>query len=143
MKQIRASQVITSPRQAAFEIVVDVAAFPDFMSNIKSIHITEDLGDLKIVDWIMEIDGAEIEWTEEIIYSSAELTARFRAISGMFATFDGIWRVVEHPLGALVNVELEYGLGLPEIEDIIGDILGKKLTENVEAMLSAIERRAN
>lgn len=142
MKRILASQIITSSTHAAYKIVIDVANFPNFMSNIVSINIIEDSGDRKIVEWVMEIDGAEIEWTEEIIYSDVELTARFRAISGMFAIFDGIWRVAEHPRGALINVELEYGLGLPEIEDIIGDILGKKLNENVEAMLIAIERRA-
>lgn len=142
MGRIVAREPVSVKAREAYAVVVDVGAFPTFMSNITACIIRSDEPTRKLVDWVMEIDGAELEWTEAIFYDDRACTARFEAVEGIFSRFDGIWRVTDQPDGSLVELELEFELGLPEIEDIIGDILHRKLAENAEAMLQAIGRRA-
>lgn len=142
MGKIIAREAVSAKSQEAYAVVVDVGAFPNFMSNISACTVRSDEPGRKLVDWVMEIDGAELEWTEAIFYDDRACTAQFEAVEGIFSRFDGTWRVTDQADGALVELELEFELGLPEIEDIIGDILHRKLAENAEAMLQAIGRRA-
>jgi len=133
-------QLSASPERA-FQVVYDVERFPDFMPNISAATVLESTPERRVVAWEMEIDGAPLEWTEEITYSHAALRTSFRALTGVFDRFDGHWQVSAEGAGSRVDLLIEYDLGVPEIQEIIGPILKVRLTENLEAMLENIETR--
>lgn len=139
---IQLTRVLQVEPRRAFDVVYDVENFPSFMSNVSAVDVVSDDGRCKIVKWGMVIDGAPLDWTEEIIYDHDRLTAQFKALDGVFLRFDGLWRVQPGEGGAQLDLELSYDLGLPEIEDIVGPILDERLRRNLDAMLENIQARA-
>jgi ribosome-associated toxin RatA of RatAB toxin-antitoxin module len=87
----------------------------------------------------MVIDEAPLNWTEEICYDIALRRASFRALDGVFEQFDGYWQVSGNGAGSTVEVRIDYDLGVPEIDHIVGPILKERLLDNLDAMLSSIE----
>lgn len=141
-KSIHISRTLQVDPRRAFDVVYDVARFPSFMPSVTSAEVISHDGDHKIVEWEMSIDGAPLNWTEDIQYDSTQLTAEFKALDGMFLHFDGSWRVRSGEHGTELEVSVFYDLGLPEIEEIIGPILDARLRQNLDAMLKNIETRA-
>ena len=133
-------QVACKPAQA-YAVVEDLERFPEFMPNVEAIRIISDDGRRTVAHWDTIIDGAPLDWVEEGIYERDELRVRFKALEGVFDRFDGFWQVKSVDGDSEVIFELEYSIGLPEIDEIIGPILRERLIDNTEAMLEALEGR--
>lgn len=142
-KSIHVSRTLRVDPRRAFDVVYDVERFPSFMPNVTSAKVISHDGDHKVVEWEMSIDGAPLNWTEDICYDRALLTAEFKALDGMFLHFDGTWRVHAGAHGTELAMSVYYDLGLPEIEQIIGPILDERLRQNLDAMLKNIELRTD
>jgi coenzyme Q-binding protein COQ10 len=125
--------------EKSFRIVQEVERFPEFMNNVTSVEIISADNNCKVVAWEMVIDDAPLNWTEEIRYDSKQRRASFRALDGVFERFDGYWQVSTNGTGSIVEVLIDYDLGVPEIEDIVGPILKERLLDNLDAMLSSLE----
>uniref|UniRef100_E6QWN0 Coenzyme Q-binding protein COQ10 START domain-containing protein n=1 Tax=mine drainage metagenome TaxID=410659 RepID=E6QWN0_9ZZZZ len=136
---IQVSRTLRADPQQAFDVVYDVEYFPMFMPNVTAARVISNDGDRKTVEWEMLIDGAPLNWTEDIRYDRDLLTADFKALDGVFSHFDGTWRVWVSANGTNLEVSVFYDLGLPEIEDIIGPILEERLRQNLDAMLYHID----
>jgi ribosome-associated toxin RatA of RatAB toxin-antitoxin module len=93
-----------------------------------------------VAEWDTTIDDAPLSWVEEGIYDKTNRIVRFRALEGVFDRFDGYWQVEPAGDGSRVTFELTYEIGLPEIEEIVGPLLRKRMVENAESMLAAIEK---
>jgi ribosome-associated toxin RatA of RatAB toxin-antitoxin module len=139
--QIRVQRRLNVPPSVSFQVVEDVANFPTFMPNVEEITLLEDTATRKVALWKIVIDEAPLEWVEEGIYSQADLTVVFRALDGVFDRFDGRWSIVPDGACSEIHLELDYELGLPEIEEIIGPILRERLRANALDMLAYIEDR--
>jgi len=139
--RIAISRHVDCEPAAAFAVVEDIGRFPEFMPNVDAIEILEDDGRRKVAHWDTTIDDAPLDWVEEGIYDADERRVRFRSLEGVFDRFDGFWQVKTADGGSEVVFELEYSIGLPEIDEIIGPILRERLIENTEAMLEALEGR--
>lgn len=135
------SRQLGKPARQAFAIVEDLEKFPEFMPNVNAITVLESSKERKVAHWDTTIDDAPLDWVEEGLYDYDKLRLEFRSIEGVFDRFDGFWQVTPDREGSRVTFELEYEIGLPEIEEIIGPMLREKMIENVEGMLSAIEKR--
>lgn len=138
---ISMSRRIACRAAAAYAVVEDIGHFPDFMPNVDAITILEEDGHRKVAHWETTIDDAPLDWVEEGIYDPDQLLVRFRSLEGVFDRFDGSWQVKPVDGGSEVVFDLEYSVGLPEIDEIIGPILRERLLENSEAMLAAVEGR--
>lgn len=136
------SRHLGKPAKQAFAIVEDLEKFPEFMPNVNAITVLEASKNRKVAHWDTTIDDAPLDWVEEGLYDHEKLRLEFRSIEGVFDRFDGFWQVTPELGGSRVAFELEYEIGLPEIEEIIGAMLREKMIENVEGMLDAIEKRA-
>ena len=133
---------LKAPASEAFRIVEEIERFPDFMENVTTVEVLSNDGKKKLAAWEMVIDEAPLNWIEEAVYDKKKLRVEFRSTEGVFDRFDGFWQGHAKPSGCTVELQLEYEVGLPEIEDIIGPILKKRLTANLELMLKCIEERA-
>jgi ribosome-associated toxin RatA of RatAB toxin-antitoxin module len=134
---------LRAPVQRSYGIVVDVERFPEFMDNVTSVKILSADSGRKVVAWEMMIDDAPLDWVEEVRYDAERCRVDFRAIEGVFERFDGRWQVLPDPMGSRVELDLEYEIGLPEIEDVIGPILKTRLEANLESMIASLNERAS
>lgn len=141
-KTIQISRTLQVDPARAFDVVYDVESFPAFMPSVTQAQVISSDGACKVVRWEMVIDGAPLDWTEEIRYDREQMTADFKALDGVFLHFDGSWRVRAGANGTELEVSVLYDLGLPEIEEIIGPILDQRLRQNLDAMLENIQTRA-
>jgi ribosome-associated toxin RatA of RatAB toxin-antitoxin module len=141
-KSIQIAKTLDVDPHRAFDVVYDVESFPTFMPSVTTAEVISSDGARKIVKWEMLIDGAPLDWTEDIRYDRERLTADFKALDGVFLHFDGTWRVRAGDNGTELAVSVFYDLGLPEIEEIIGPILDERLRQNLDAMLVNIQARA-
>jgi len=131
------------PVEHSYGIVVDVERFPEFMDNVTSVKILSADSGTKVVAWEMMIDDAPLDWVEEVRYDPERFCVDFRAIDGVFERFDGRWQVLPDPMGSRVELDLQYEIGLPEIEDVIGPILRTRLEANLETMIACLNERAS
>lgn len=138
---IEMSRWLERPPEHGFRIMEDVERFPEFMPNVNEVRLLEVDGNRKIASWNITLDDAPLSWIEEGIYDPEGLRIDFRSIEGVFDRFDGYWRVVREGKGSRITFELIYEIGLPEIEEIVGPLLRRRLVENAESMLDAIEER--
>lgn len=141
-KSIQIAKTLDVDPHRAFDVVYDVESFPTFMPSVTTAEVISSDGARKVVKWEMLIDGAPLDWTEDIRYDRERLTADFTALDGVFLHFDGTWRVRAGANGTELAVSVFYDLGLPEIEEIIGPILDERLRQNLDAMLVNIQARA-
>jgi coenzyme Q-binding protein COQ10 len=128
--------------EVAYQLVVEIEKFPEFMENVIAVRLLEFGPDRKVAAWETLIDGAPLDWTEEGLYDPARLRVDFRALDGVFDRFDGYWQVTADDDGCEVDLQLDYVVGLDEIEDIIGPILQERLSANLASMLDGLETRA-
>jgi ribosome-associated toxin RatA of RatAB toxin-antitoxin module len=129
--------------ERSYGIVVDIERFPEFMDNVTSVKILSSEAARKVVAWEMMIDDAPLDWVEEVRYDAERCCVDFRALEGVFERFDGRWQVLPDPMGSRVELNLEYEIGLPEIEDVIGPILKTRLRANLESMIACLNERAS
>lgn len=141
--RIYVSCTLLADPKHVFDLIYDIERFPTFMPNVTEVRVILDEGDRKIVEWDMLIDDAPLNWTEEVRYERDCLTVKFTALDGAFSQFDGFWRMWSGVTGTELEISVLYNLGLPEIEDIIGPILGERLRQNLKAMLDSIEAQVN
>ena len=141
--RIAMARHLSTKAAVAYDIVCHPDRFPEFMPNVESVRIVESGPTRKVAEWAIVIDEAPLEWREEGTYDHAAHRVTFRALDGVFDRFDGFWEVVDEADGCRVAFELEYEVGLPEIEEIVGPMLEDKLIENANGMLCAIEKRAD
>lgn len=135
------SRLVSAPAADSYRIVVEIERFPEFMQNVNSVRVLREEGNRKLIAWEMTIDDALLDWVEEAQYDSNQMRVDFRAVEGVFERFDGYWQVFPMTCGSKVELRIEYELGLPEIEHIVGPILKNRLTSNLEIMLNCIQSR--
>ena len=64
---------------------------------------------------------------------------KFESIAGDFDNFNGLWRIENYPgEGIKINFNVDYNLGIPVIEEVLGDILQEKMKNNIDSMIKAV-----
>jgi ribosome-associated toxin RatA of RatAB toxin-antitoxin module len=123
-----------------FELVLDVASFPRLMPNVNRVDVLDDQGETRLTRWDTEIEGAPLVWTERDTIVRSRLRIEFEAVEGDFEVFRGAWEVLPRDGGAEVACELEYALGIPTLEELVGPVLKAKIAENLDLMLTGLVR---
>ena len=137
---VRVEMDVNQSPEAAFGFVLDVENYSTLMPNVKRVSIVEKNDRYRITHWDTEIEGAPLIWTEKDVILPSELRIEFDCTEGDFDVFRGCWEVVRVDGQAHVACELEYSIGIPVIEEVLGHILKQKMTENLEVMLGGLAR---
>ena len=125
-------------RLRAYAIMRDLERYPAYMPSVNSIDILERKDNEMTTRWDAEIDGAPICWVQTVLTLDESQEMFFEAIEGDFEVFKGKWSVIESGGQVCLELLVEYRLGIPVIEDVLGPILKEKVKANSEAMLDAI-----
>jgi ribosome-associated toxin RatA of RatAB toxin-antitoxin module len=122
----------------AFALMIDVARYPDYMPSVNSLEILAGDDDQVVTRWDAEIDGAPIRWVQRVWWNAAEHEMYFEAMAGDFDVFRGKWAAGRAEDGVRLELAVDYRLGIPVIEEVLGPILKEKVEANSVAMLEAI-----
>ena len=123
--------------ETAFAFVLNVDNYAKLMPNVNRVQVLRQHNGQRVTHWDTEIEGAPLIWTENDLILPDRLRIDFDSIEGDFDVFRGCWEVLRANGSGEVHVacELEYSIGIPVIEEIVGPVLKEKIIENVETML--------
>lgn len=126
--------------EAVFAFIKQMERYPDFMPDVASVRVLAREERATITKWKTRIDGMPIEWIERDEFDDDHLTIYYRQIEGDLKKFEGRWRVETDGGAAAVSLTVDFELGIPMIAGLVNPILTKKIRENCDGMLTAIEK---
>jgi len=137
----RASLDVNDVGRRAYAMMKNVEDYPAYMPSVNSIEVLTRKENELTTRWDAEIDGAPIEWVQHIQMNDSTREIIFETIEGDFDVFQGRWCVGESDGQVVLMLSVEYKLGIPIIEEVLGPILQEKIRINSEGMLHAIVDR--
>jgi uncharacterized membrane protein len=147
MPQITQSVTISAPIDQVYRIARDVEAFPGFMDDLQSLKIVErsDDGARTVTEWVGLIREFKmtIKWTQEDLWNEAEYRDVFRMLQGDMDSMSGTWQFTSEPDGnTRFDSTVSYEFDVPLIGPMVKNLIKKKMTDNLQATMDAIKRRA-
>lgn len=144
MPRVEASALVAAAPARVFAIARDIERFPEFMSDVKSVRITEKSDTAQVSEWVALISKfrIEVKWTEEDIWDEETLTCRWRQTKGDFQQYDGVWSFAPDPAGTRMQLTIDYVYEVPLLGPILKALVAKLMQENVDTMLAALKAEA-
>jgi ribosome-associated toxin RatA of RatAB toxin-antitoxin module len=128
-------------KENAWKIISDYSRYAAIMDNVDKVEITERSGDEGISRWQVTIEEAPLYWVEKDLFNSRDFEITFTSIEGDFDNINGRWRIRDNTDdGIAIDFEIQYNLGIPVIEEVLGHILKEKMKSNIDKMMAAVEK---
>lgn len=144
MPTVETSVWIQAPLARVYEIAKDNGSFPDFMSDVKSVEITERDGSRVVSDWvgIVPTFGLKVRWTQEDVWNDDAKTCTFRQLKGDYDQMDGVWNFVEENNGTRFSSVVNYEYSVPGLGALVKKVIHNIVIKNMDGVLGAIKARA-
>jgi ribosome-associated toxin RatA of RatAB toxin-antitoxin module len=127
-------------KEKAWDIISDYTRYPSIMDNVDKVEITERSGDEGISKWYITVDEAPLYWVEKDIFNKHDYEIVFKSIEGDFDNINGRWSIKDGGGGIALRFEIQYNLGIPVIEEVLGHILKDKMKTNIDKMVAAVKK---
>ena len=146
MPHVQSSIEINAPRDSVIAVARDNEAFPEYMTDVQSLSVTERTNDgLRTVsDWVGIVPkfGAKVHWIEEDVWNLEAGTCTFKQLQGDYDQFEGVWTFTETGANQTrFDSVLDYQLEIPLVGGLIKAIIQKTMQNNLNATLEAIKAR--
>ena len=145
MTQVTEELLIYAPKSRVGKAVFRSEEFPNFLDDVKEVTILQRDGSRQVSKWRVEIEGIELQWTEEdwllLNDSGQEGSMHYRLLEGDFDRFEGAWHFSNTEDATRVRLSIDYDLGLPNFEDMMGFLLRLKVEQNARDLLRALKER--
>lgn len=124
-----------------YEFACEMEKFPEYMRDVEEVNVLERNGKSTITEWVTNIDGTPIIWTEEDKFDGENLTITYKMIEGDLDKFEGDWKFIPENDGCKVVLGVDYDFGMPSLTELIGPTLRQKVRENSEMMLEGMKKK--
>ncbi|MFZ3171417.1 MAG: aromatase/cyclase [Carboxydocellales bacterium] len=143
MPQVESSINIQGSRDFAYAMAKEMEKYPQYMESVQEVRIltTDPLENSTITQWVTNVDGRLIRWTEKDVFDDEAKTISYRQISGDLKKFEGEWRFQSVDGGTRVTLTVAFEFGIPMLAGLLNPILKKKTQANCDAMLLAIKEQ--
>ncbi|MBR6678809.1 MAG: aromatase/cyclase [Phascolarctobacterium sp.] len=141
MPYVESKITINGDGNKIYEIIKDMASYPNFMKDLVSVEILERGEDYTISHWVTIADGRSIVWTERDTFYPEDLKITYAQTEGDLKKMEGAWTIVEQADGCEVTLAVDFEFGIPMIAGLLNPILKKKVRENSENMLNSIKEQ--
>ena len=143
MPRIKVSVNIKRPKHEVYKVIRDMEKFPNFMRDVKSLRIIKRVSDEHFITlWEIEIDGAPVNWKEEVFFDKAGSQIKFNMMEGSYKKYHGAWSLQDSQLGTKLIMEVEFDWGIPILEKYVGKTLETKARRGLLGMIQAIKKEA-
>jgi ribosome-associated toxin RatA of RatAB toxin-antitoxin module len=143
MPHIETELFIPSPLAHVYPIAKDIERFPEFLTDVESVIIIERTPTGFVSDWVGVVEklNRKLKWREEDVWDDTTHTCRFRALSGDWDTYTGVWTFESQDEGTLMRMQLECDINVPLVGAIIKGVIAKLAKQNIDNMFDGIRRR--
>lgn len=147
MPNIEQSITIAAPVEQVFAIARDVEAFPQFMADLKSLVVRERNveGTRTVTEWVGLIREFKMtmKWTQEDVWNTETYRDDFKMLRGDMDSMAGYWQFTSLDAKTTrFDSVVNYEYNVPLIGAMVQNLIKKKMTENLQATMDAIKRRA-
>ena len=126
-------------KENAWNILRDYTRYPEFMENVDKVEIIERNGNVGMSRWFITVEDAPLAWIEKDLFDTPNYQIAFQSIEGDFDNINGRWSIIDNiDSGIAINFELQYNLGIPVIEEVLGHILQEKMKANLDTMMVGV-----
>lgn len=131
---------VSAQPDAIYPIVADIEKFPEFMEGVKDVRIHERGDNWTVSEWINEVEGRKIVWTERDTQDPDNWRIDFELVKGDLKRYYGYWQLAPEQAGrTTVNFSIYFEFGIPMLAGLLHPILARKLRENMRQMLDALK----
>lgn len=147
MPQVEVSTLVQGRLNDVYTIASDMESYPNFMDDVKQVEVIERGEDYTITNWVTEVDGKTIRWTERDVFIPEQGKIVYQQIKGDLKKFEGYWQITQNQNQdqdqdqVFVRLSVDFDLGIPMLSTIMNPLLVKKVKANSESMLKAIKQR--
>ena len=139
MPYVETSIFIDSEPRKAYELASDMESYPKYMEDVESVTVTERGDHTTLTDWVSNIEGTPIYWTERDNFDDENLVITYQLTEGDLDKFEGTWKFEKNGTGTLVTLGVDFDFGIPHLEELIGPTLIIKVRENSDMMLAGLK----
>jgi len=137
--EIKLSRVIPVRKWKVLRMMTNVTHFPRLMPNVKKCEVIERFKGGTITAWHIEIDQIPLKWKQRDKFDFKNFAMSFKAIEGDLESFEGKWKLEDHPDGGTqVHLHVKASIGIPMLDQVIGHVVGSKIEKNFDMILSAM-----
>jgi ribosome-associated toxin RatA of RatAB toxin-antitoxin module len=140
MPYVESEIFIKGDPKEVYRIAKDMEKFPEYMKDVEEVNVLERNTSWTITEWVTNIDGTPIIWTEEDQFDDENLGITYRMIEGDLDKFEGEWKFMPKDGGCKVVLGVDYDFGMPSLTELIGPTLKEKIKENSEMMLEGMRK---
>jgi coenzyme Q-binding protein COQ10 len=141
MARVEGSVLIRAPLEAVYDLAKRVEDFPRFMPDLERITVLERQGGVPTAtEWVGLVEGRRIRWIEEDAWDDTRHLCRFRQREGDFERYEGTWTFTREGGGTRTAVVVDFEFDIPLIGGLLSQLLRVKMKENLERMLTALQR---
>lgn len=128
-------------KENAWNIISDYTRYPQIMDNVDKVEIIERNGEEGISQWFISVEEAPLTWVEKDLFNTRNYEIIFKSIKGDFDNINGHWAIKDSvDSGINIRFEVQYNLGIPVIEEVLGHILHEKMKNNIDKMMAAVKK---
>ena len=150
MDTVKVSKFIDCDSQKAIELSMNPEILAEEMPGVKSVKILKKKEKKGFIMQTVAWDGVleagpikkDLSWVEEDSWDVKKRKCQFTQIEGSFKVYNGIWTFEDVENGCEASISLEYDAGVPLVGPLIDKLIKKVVIENLEALLSALEKVA-
>ena len=140
MPSVLVSKKVSVKIDDIYQLISDMPSYPRFMPDLLSVTLLSRELNKTTTHWISNVDGRKIEWTEEDLFYPQQYRIEYQQIKGDLKKFTGYWQLAETTEGVEISLFVDFEFGIPMIAGLLNPLLKKKVRENSENMLTAIEQ---
>ncbi|MBF0253691.1 MAG: SRPBCC family protein [Candidatus Omnitrophica bacterium] len=116
MYHIKSSIRIDAETDAVARVVQDFESYPKFMSRVAQIRTRRNGCETTESDWILDVEGAEVNWTQTEHINGKAGQVLFRMKSGDYHVYEGQWKWLKDThKGARLYLNFKIDWGLPNL----------------------------
>jgi len=141
MSYVESSINIKASKEDVYELAKDMEKFPEFMQDVKEVKLIKREKNKTVTEWVTDLDGIPINWIEEEDFDEEICLIKYKLIEGDLDKFEGVWKFEKIPEGTKVTLTVDFDLGMPNLEELLGPVSELKVRENSQMMLEGMKNK--
>ncbi|CUH95572.1 hypothetical protein P22_1645 [Propionispora sp. 2/2-37] len=142
MPYVEVALAVDCERKSIYPILKEMEKYPEFMPDLESVSIVERDGNTTVSQWVSNVDGRIIKWTEKDTFDDQNMHIAYRQITGDLKKFAGEWILTPMDGGGTeIKLTVDFEFGVPMIAGLLNPILKKKVKANSMNMLRHIKEK--
>jgi len=147
MTIIKSTKQIAAPAESVYQAAKNVEKFAELLPNLDRVTILEDDGTGHTTTrWEGTVSigplTRQLAWTERDYWDDAQRTCTFELVEGDMKKYEGTWTFAQMDNGCLVELNVEFELGIPLLGPMLGKIVDQLMQANCDQLLVALAELA-